>query len=167
MDIFLEKIVKRRKSAVDMLLASLIVTLSIVICFFVFAILGPGIAPLIIVGVIYLAWWLISKRNIEYEYSITNGDIDVDCIYNQRKRKRVFSANCKEFDTVAKVKSVQYTREVQETKNVLDFSSNDPNSDKWFIFLRREGKTTVVLFEPTAQMLENFRIFIPRKVFKD
>lgn len=44
-------------------------------------------ALLIIAGAGYGAWWLITSQNIEFEYSVTNGDIDIDQIVAQRKRR--------------------------------------------------------------------------------
>jgi len=105
-------------------------------------------------------------RNIEYEYIITNGDLDIDRIVNQRSRKRVFTANCKDFEVVARVNSDQYTHNIRQTKTVLDFSSNNPEADKWFIFLTKDNTPKVILFEPDEKMIKNFRTFIPRKVFQ-
>lgn len=167
MDIFLEKIVKRRISFLDIALIVLIIILATALSFVAFMFLGPTMSPLIILGVGYLAYFLASKRSIEYEYIVTNGDIDIDMIVSQRKRKRVFSANCKDFELVAPITSSQYTKEIRETKNVKNYSSQNPKADVWFIYRRPGGGGEVILFEPTEQMVDSFRMFIPRKVFKN
>lgn len=149
----------------DMAYTSLMITIALVLCFFAFMML-PNLSPILICGLLYLAWFLSSKRNIEYEYTVTNGDLDIDMIINQRKRKRVFSANCKDFEVVAKVGSEQYTKEIRETKAVEDYSSRKPEADLWFIYLKHSGTSKVILFEPQEKMIESFRTFIPRKVFK-
>ena len=166
MDMFHEKIVRRRKSLMDMAYISLFFAAALIISFFTFLLL-PSLALIIAFGVFYLAWFLASKRNIEYEYAVTNGDMDIDIIFNQRKRKRVFSATCKDFDVVAKIKADQYTKEIRETKLVEDYSSRNPEADIWFVYLKHNGKTKVILFEPEDRMIESFRTFIPRKVFKN
>ncbi len=165
MDIFIEKIVKRRKTPTDIAFAVLMVLVALILSFVAFTFL-QSFAIVVVFGIGYLAYILITRRNIEYEYSVTNGDLDIDMIANQRKRKRVFSMSCKEFEVVAKVKSAQYTHEMKECKTVKDFTSLSPNADIWFIFHRQGGTPTVVLFEPTSQMIDNFRTFIPRKVFQ-
>ena len=164
MDMFMEKIIKRRKSTMDMLLIAAIIIAAIVASLLLFA-LVPGFSAILVAGVIYLAYFLITKRNIEYEYAVTNGDLDIDAIVNQRKRKRVFSANCKDFELVVKVKSDKYSREIKECKNVKDFASHAEHADVWFIYMS-QGAPTVILFEPTSQMIDHFYTFSPRKVFR-
>lgn len=165
MDMFFEKIVKRRKSLLDMAYIMAIVMVAFILCYLAAGLLF-GFSPIIICGVLYLSWFLATKRNVEYEYAVTNGDIDIDIIINQRKRKRVFSANCKDFDVVARTDSDQFTKEIRETKLVEDYSSRNPQSETWFIWLKHNGATKVILFEPEERMIESFRTFIPRKVFK-
>ncbi|MGI6622746.1 MAG: hypothetical protein GX227_03905 [Clostridiaceae bacterium] len=166
MDMFIEKIVRRHKSVVDVLLIFLIIIGAIGLSFLALIYI-PGLSTILAIGIFYLAYILISKLNIEYEYAVTNGDLDIDKIINQRKRKRLYSGNCKEFEIVAKVNSRQYTRNIQECKNIKDYSSHSKNAEVWFISLRDEGKQTVILFEPNQQMIDNFKIFIPRKVFTE
>ncbi|NMA67438.1 MAG: hypothetical protein GX957_14595, partial [Clostridiaceae bacterium] len=125
----------------------------------------PGFSTILIVGLLYLAYWLITNRNIEFEYAITNGDIDIDKIINQRKRKRVFSGKVKEFEVVARVKSDKYTNQIKACKNVLDYSSGNENVDLWFIYLNKGGPT-VILFEPTAKMIDSLFTFAPRIVHR-
>jgi len=166
MDIFIEKIIRRRKSPLDILLIFLILLGAIGLSFLSIMII-PGLSTFIMIGIFYLAYILVTMLNIEFEYAVTNGDLDIDKIINQRKRKRVYSGNCKEFELVAKVNSRHYTKNIQECKNVKDYSSRSKNAEVWFISLREDGKQTVILFEPDQKMIDNFRTFIPRKVFTD
>lgn len=166
MDMFIEKIVKRRKSLLDFALI-LLILVAVVAASFLAMLYIPDFALIVTAGVVYLAYYLISMRNIEFEYAVTNGDVDIDTIMNQKKRKRVYSGNCKDFELVARVKSNQYTRDMKECKNVKDFSSHAENADVWFVSLRKEGQHTVILFEPSEKMLDSFMMFIPRKVIKN
>lgn len=164
MDLFIEKIVKRRKSAADIGLIILIVLAAAVVSFFIFALI-PEFSLIFIAGIIYLAYFLITKKNIEYEYAVTNGDIDIDMIIDQKKRKRVFSGNCKDFEQVARVKSDKYTKEIRECKNVKDYTSRNENAEVWFIYLNKD-KPTVILFEPNSQMIDSLFTFAPRVVYR-
>ncbi len=165
MDMFIEKIVKKRKGIVDILLILLIVV-AVIIISYLSLLFVPQFAMILMIALFYLAYILISKLNIEYEYALTNGDLDIDMIINQKKRKRLLSVNCKDFDIVAKVNSSQYTRDIKECKNIKDFTSRSKNVDVWFISLRKDGQATVILFEPLEKMIDNFAVYIPRKVFK-
>lgn len=165
MDVFVEKLVKRRKSPADIAYSVLLFFIAFAVDYFVLIFLG-GLGPMIAAGILFIAYYLMSMRNIEYEYIVTNGDLDIDIIVNQRKRKRVFSANCKEFEAVARVNSDQYTKQIREVKNVLDFTTRNREADVWFIYLVQNGVPKVILFEPDERMIDGFRTFIPRKVFK-
>jgi len=164
MDLFIEKIVKRRKSAADIGLTILIIAAAFVLSYLA-VIMIPGLALFLVAGFAYLAYFLISRRNIEYEYAVTNGDIDIDMIIDQKKRKRVFSGNCKEFEQVARVKSDKYTKEIRECKNVKDYTSRNGNAEVWFIYLKK-NQPTVILFEPNSQMIDSLFTFAPRVVYR-
>jgi hypothetical protein len=164
MDIFIEKIVKKRKSVAELLLIFLIAAGAITISYLLISFV-PQLAVLII-ALLYFTYRLITRFNIEYEYALTNGDLDIDIIIDKRKRKRLLSVNCKDFDAVARVDSSQYTKEIKGCKNIKDYTSNKNNPGTWFISMREEGQHTVILFEPTEKMIKSIAAFIPRKVFR-
>ena len=166
MDVFIEKLVKRQKTIVDILLIILIIAGTLLLSYLIMMFI-PQFAMILIIGLFYLAYVLISKLNIEYEYALTNGELDIDMIINQKQRKRLLSVNCKDFDVVAKVNSLQYTKEIKECKNKKDYSSRSKNAEVWFISMIKDGQPTVILFEPMERMIDNFAIYIPRKVFKN
>ncbi|HEX3030256.1 MAG TPA: hypothetical protein VHT34_13385, partial [Clostridia bacterium] len=68
------------------------------------------------VGAIYVAYYLATSKNIEYEYIYTNGELDIDRIIAQKRRRRMFSTSCKNFDIVAKKGSDMYTEEIKAIK---------------------------------------------------
>lgn len=169
MDTFMEKLVARKKTAVDYLITSCIVIISLILIFVVVSIrvlAQMGLSVIIAAGIIYLAYRLITSRNVEYEYIVTNGDLDIDKIVSKRKRKRIFSANCKQFDIVSPVKSNSFSQSVQSIKNRIDASSSIDSPDAYFVTLNYNGEKTLVIFEPDERMLNNFRLYIPRKVMK-
>ncbi len=170
MDTFMEKLVTKKKSIADHLITAGILlasTLLIMIALLVQVLQELGISLIIAAGIAYLGYRLLSARNVEYEYIVTNGDLDIDKIVSRRKRKRIFSANCKEFDVVAPVKSDSYNRSAQEIKKRIDASSSIDSADAWFVSLNYKGEKTIVIFEPDERMLKNFKIYIPRKVLQN
>ena len=71
----------------DILLILLIVIGAIVISYLLMLFI-PQFAMFLIIAVL-LGIYTISKFNIEYEYALTNGDLDIDMIISQKKRKRL------------------------------------------------------------------------------
>ena len=169
MDTFMEKLVTRKKTLTDHLItigavigSALLILLSLSIPILI----QLGLSLVLAAVAAYLGYRVITSRNIEYEYIVTNGDLDIDMIVSKRKRKRIFSANCKEFDIVSPVKSSHFDQSVQNIKNRIDASSSIDSPDAYFITLNYNGERTLVIFEPTEKMLNNFRLYIPRKVFR-
>ena len=161
MDFFVEKIVVRRQNIWDYLLsAALIFGGIIVIAISLYINILRSIWPLISAGIIYLIYLLITSRNIEFEYIVTNGDLDIDKIISKRKRKRIFSSNCRSFEKVAK-----YNEEAMNVENRLELVSSMHSPDVYFILLNHENKKTIVFFEPDERMLNSFKTYIPKKVF--
>ena len=77
---------KAKKIAISVaaiLLASMLMWLAIVFSFFslillVFVVLGGSV-------------WIISNMDVEYEYIVTNDELDIDKIIGRRKRKRMIT----------------------------------------------------------------------------
>ena len=167
MDTFIEKIVAKKKNATDSLITMGIILGSIILIFILMniQILSQlGIGLFLAVGIIYLAYRLITSRNVEFEYVVTNGDLDIDKIVSRRKRKRIFSGSCKEFDIVARVSSSDFTQASQNIKTKIDASSSPSSPDAFYITMNYKGERTMVIFEPDERMLNNFKTFIPRKI---
>lgn len=167
MDIFLEKLITRKKTFIDALIIVGIVLLALLLIVIVLSLRSIGsFAPIIVVAIGYVAYLLIRSRNIEYEYIVTNGDLDIDVIVAQRKRKRIFSGNCKDFEVLAKMTSGQYDHNAQNIKKRINATTSMNSTDIYFITTTVDGEKTIVFFEPHGKMVESFKKFIPRKVFE-
>lgn len=168
MDMFIEKLVTKRKGFSDSLITAGIILgilVLIMLSLSIKAINDLGLGIFLAAGFIYLGYRLITSRNVEFEYIVTNGELDIDKITSKRKRKRIFSASCKEFEILSRVKSNSFSQSVQSIKNRIDASSSIDSPDAFFATLNYKGQKTLVIFEPDERMLNNFKIFIPRKIF--
>lgn len=167
MDIFMEKIVKRRKTAVD----SVIIAATILIGLMLIMIVGSlsflqSFMPVVLVAIAYFGYMLIRNRNVEYEYIVTNGELDIDMIIAQRKRKRVFSGSCKEFEIIAKMTSGQYNQSYENIKKRINAVTSMDSNEVYFISTIKDGEKILIFFEPHPKMIESFKKYIPRKVFE-
>lgn len=170
MDTFIEKLITKRKTGKDRAFSAGIIALGIIVAYLVLNLTAAflqSISLLLAAGVLYGTYLLVKSRNIEFEYAVTNGDLDIDRIVAQRKRKRIFSASCKDFEIVAKVSSDKFKQEGANIQKKIEAVSTLQNPDVYFIVLNYKGERTVVFFEPDKRMLDNFKTFIPRKVFAE
>lgn len=102
MDVFVEYLVKKKRTVRDNL-----ITVSILLCVVLLPLACCALAQLtgiyylimvgffVLIAAIYGAWYLITSQNVEFEYSITNNNITVDKVIAKRKRKRILSMDIK------------------------------------------------------------------------
>ena len=168
-DIFVENIVKKKKSISLKLLQVLIILTSIVLALVLLTV-GllflsglAGVALLLACGVVYGAYILATSFNLEYETCFTNGALDVDTIINRRRRKRLISLKCKDIETMGRYKKVDHENKQYKTR-IIACDSED-SEDVWYLTVRHStlGHTLVVI-NVTDRMLEGFKAYIPRQL---
>lgn len=118
MDIFIEKLVKKQKNSQDTLFIIGVVLATLIVLFVIIPLI-PVVSNFWFFFVIlfgFLAYYLIRSRNIEFEYSLTNSDLDVDKIIDQKRRKHLLSVDCKSFEIMAKVNSNKFTGNIKVNK---------------------------------------------------
>ncbi len=165
MELFLERIVKRKKSGLDNLIVAGEIVACVVLGVAAFALI-PSIGMFLAVGLGYGTWYLVGMRNVEFEYAITNGELDIDRIVSRRRRKRIFSAHGKEFELVAPIKSSYYANDMKEMKKKIDATAGKDAEGVWFIITNMGGERGIVLFQPTANMVDALWHANPRKVMR-
>lgn len=161
-DAYTEQIIKKKKGAKEwaLMLASLVVSI-----LFLWA-LSPLMAiPMLfmiaVAGAGWLMWYVIGSQNIEFEYCVTNGDIDVDQIVGQRKRKRIVSVRGKKLQAIA-----PYTAGCLDGKKVDRFVMAAPSEhepDNWyFTYTSKKSGFTAVVFQPNEKVLRLIYKGLPR-----
>ena len=167
MDGFIEKMVKKKRTPADIMISVGIMLLAFILAMAAFLFLSQflGVMSLMLsVGLLYLGVKLQSRPSLEYEYLVTNDNLDIDKIIAQSKRVRIFSASCKEFEAVAKVKSSHFGVHVTNGTQAIFAGVSMESPDLYYITLPYQGKKTVVYFEPDDRMLNSFKRFIPSKI---
>ena len=161
-DIFKEQIVKRKSTSRDVLKRVGLVIAVIVVVFVAFALIPP-VAPFLIVAAAIGAWYLMSFLKVEYEYAFTDGEFDIDAIYNRSRRKRVFSARVNDFETMAHVDDKMRVSDFQNAVQVLDYSSGVVGDDTYAFMINYKGKRTKIIIEPNAVMLKALATVLTRR----
>lgn len=168
-DLYLEEMVKKKRTTKDMILRSLLMGLTavmVVISLLTFNILFTVPAIAICIADIFI----FPRFSVEWEYQYVNGELDVDRILNKAKRKRIASYDISNAEIVAPLHShrLDYYNNNSKLKTV-NYTSCDPEREKlvYAMITTGEGDITKVLFEPTEQMLKDMRAKAPRKVFFD
>ena len=175
-DTFLEYIVKRKPEPKTSLLKVAIILATVVICYFGLILLTSSqalmqfgsIFLLLLAGIVYGAYRLFISFNYEYEYIVTNGELDVDKIIARRSRKRMCTIRPVDVEIMAPYNDEyknQYDR--GEFALTVDASSSKYAQNRWFILAdtKKYGRVRL-LWEPTDKMIDNMRTYMPRKVMR-
>jgi hypothetical protein len=124
------------------------------------------LGPLVAVGAIYGAYFLVSSMSVEYEYSVTNGDLDIDQITAQRRRKRLVSVSCKEVEAFGHYKPEEHQNKTYQTKIMA--CDTPANPELWYCVVRlKQSGTTLVVFNASPKMLEGMKRFLPRPIMHE
>jgi len=160
-DIFKEQIVKRKQTGMDSLKRVGLV-IAVIIIFFVAMMLVPQIAPILTLIAGFGAFFLNGFLKVEYEYIFTNGELDIDAIYNRSRRKRVFSSHVNKFDIMAHIEDMTHAGSfhgAQETKN---FSSGVISENTYAFLVNYNSKRIKVIIEPNEKMMDAIKGSISR-----
>lgn len=156
-DIFKEQIVKKQKSVKDKFLflsfSFIIFTIAILIGGFLTLTGLAGFGLLIILLAFYSIFIIYSYFQVEYEYAVTNDIIDVDIIYNKRKRKNKLSFNIEKIEYLCKTENLK-----DEKIEVKNFSAE---SGTHTMCINIGNKKTKILFDPNEEILSAIKRRLP------
>ncbi len=167
-----EHIIKRAKKPADYVICALTPVSCLILAYLltiVFGALIPFLSfliPAAWVGAGYFAFKIITGRNIEFEYLLTDSDLDIDKIISKSRRKHIISVYRKEIEVIAPNGSSNLPSGWEQYK-VIDASSHPDATDAYVLIAQQEAEKIAVIFCPTEKMLETLTMRNPRKVFND
>lgn len=150
MDTFVEQIVAKKKGGREYGIIALVVLGALILTAALF--LFIPMLMILVVGIGYGAWWLITSQNVEFEYSVTNGDIDIDQIVAQRKRKRIVSV------AGSKIESLLPYNAAEQANRHYDrvvLAAPSAEAATWcFNYHSKKNGHTLVVFAPEQRVLD-------------
>lgn len=164
MDVFCEYIVTKKKDLLDYLLifsvavAAIIITYILMMLMIMFSPFST-IILFLIVGV----WWggvqLIKGRNIEYEYILTNNELDIDKIVAKSRRKRVCSVDFNHIELCASISDPDFLNVYNNhgEKTVKNFAGDLAANNAYFVDFSKDSQQVRVIFQPSKRMLEGIK----------
>lgn len=121
-------------------------------------------SSVVFAGLTILCFIVRNNQKVEYDYTFTNGTLDIAKIINNSNRKKLLSADIKEFEIIAPTSDDGFTRML-----------NHPGIKKYNYFLNRggglyygvfthNGNKSILVFEPSEEMVKLFKQVNPRNV---
>lgn len=115
-----------------------------------------------------LGWYLWKKRDeayLEYEYCFVAGQIDIDLVINNKRRRKLITFETASLDVFGKVSSPNFNRYylmpgVKKIKACFDFSS----SNTYFTMISTPKGKYVLLFQPDDTMISYMKHHLKVKI---
>lgn len=123
------------------------------------------IITLIAGGITYGCFVLRNNQRIEYDYTFTNGILDIAKVINNTKRKRLLSADIREFEIIAPTSDEGFLRMLNHKgiEKKFNYFLNRGGGLYYGVFIH-EGKKALLVFEPSETLVQMFKIYNPRNV---
>ncbi len=159
-DIYKEYRIVQTKTAKDTMFTALlwIAGIALMIAEIVFA--GPGLGLILALLTGWGAYTLTTFMNKEYEYILTNNELDIDVIYNKSSRKSKFTIDLKKIDIMAKVNDDLYTHELGKPGyTVFNAATNRAEDTTYAIMLENDsmGKKKILISPPEELVMEMYK----------
>jgi hypothetical protein len=163
MDTFVEQLVKKAPDGKTTALKVLVAFAMVVLCALCLLAMFMGFAFAIMVaaGVIYGGIYLITGFDAEYEYIVTNGEIDIDKIIAKRKRKRLITAKASKFDSFGKLSGAKEPSK-DATVVKVDGTGTGAGESYYADFTHSAMGSVRLIFTPDERVIEGIVPYLPR-----
>lgn len=167
MDQFAEQLVKKVNTSQEDLKKGIIIIAAVLLTLFTLY-LTFFVAPIAVVlpvGVVYLAIYAFKLTHVEYEYSCTNGTLDIDKILGQTKRVQMLSIEVSAFTAFGKADECSASADALTTFSAVGISmmGDEENAENYYAEFDHptHGKCGLY-FTPDERMREAIVPFLPR-----
>lgn len=118
---------------------------------------GGLIISLVFLGLAVLIWWKKDTLRVEYEYTFTNGTLDVSMVLNNSKRRYLTELQLKTVESAGLVTHASFNRYLSD-KSIKkhNWFLNRDNNLVYFFFSKNNQKHLMVI-EPSEEMLGMIR----------
>ncbi len=115
-------------------------------------------------GLTFGCYVLRNNQRIEYDYTFTNGMLDIAKVINNSKRKKLLSADIKEFEIIAPISDEGFNRMLNHPGiKKLNYFLNRGGGLYYGVFTK-DGVKSLLVFEPSEEMVALFKKVNPRNV---
>lgn len=129
-----------------------------------FPLVGGISLVVVVIGICVIASFAQDK-NVEYEYTFTDGSIEIAAVYNDSKRKEVFSFEMDHVSMIVPQGSLRIANESFSKKR--DYTSKTQNDKIYCFVLESEKSKELVMLEPNEKALAHIKTYGRNKMYND
>ena len=109
----------------------------------------------------YGTYHYVQNTYVEYEYTFTNGELDVDKIIAKKKRREMLSTNIRQFTDFGKYDDGM---EESDDMTVIMATDNIASHEYYADFTDETVGSARLIFAPDERMLENIKKALPARL---
>ena len=163
-DIFKEQLVKKRPTAKMRLAKGGIIFGAFFLVFLTLMMdMLVAFAPLLFGAIALLAFFALRRLNVEFEYALTNHELDIDIIYNKSRRKRRFSGSVRDIEAFRPLGSREMEHGFSAANMRLDFALD--TAEGYEFLINQGGKKLRIAFSPNPEILTAILPFLKRGTY--
>lgn len=163
MDTFSEQLVPKISTGADKakkILISLAAILLASVLMWLAIVYGVYSLIILVLLILYGGVWLVSNMNVEYEYIITNNEMDIDKIIGRRKRKRMIT-----IDLSAAEDFAPYSSEIDVNADATVHATSGGEKNAHYLVAQHGSYGKVMLiFNPNEKTREAIMQEIPNSL---
>lgn len=164
-DVFCEVLVSHKKDTGDRLKEILAVAAGVAATIALFTFFPQFLFLAVVIW--GLVVFFIKMQKTEYEYSFTSGDLDIDVLKGDFKRKRLLSLTIKDMEVIAPEKSHELDPYRNSGHKVIDAGAGaDPGASNYVIYGSINNEKTWLIITPNEKLISNMYSYAPRIVRK-
>lgn len=109
---------------------------------------------------------LRDRAKTEYEYTLTNTQMDFAKVYNNKKRKSLGTMNIRNVEACGMVASGSFNRYItmQGIKRSNWFLNRD--AELFYFFFQKDGNKRIIIIEPSEEMRDMIKKNLPQGVWQ-
>jgi hypothetical protein len=162
-DIFYECTVERKVPGSVKVMAYISAVLA-----FLNVLMMPIFPPMLIMALLFavLAWYNFQHTSLSFDYSYTNGELDIDKVIGGRKRKNVITTKEANIVVLAPTHTDPVRPYIGKSMPVKDCSSHIKGKNYYVMIVKDEltATETKVIFEPSIEILDILQRMNPSRV---
>lgn len=177
MDHFMEEVVVKRNkvfSEIAYVLANIMMVLFALLGVMMLNALFMGgfsvvalIETVVMVGLAVLIFLRRDRLRTEFEYTFTNGDLDFAQVYNNQKRKTLGTMRVKNVEAFGPVDSEHFRKLINMQGLTRRNWFLNREAKLYYFFYQKENAKNIIVFEPSDELVDMVRKYLPRGVYQE
>jgi hypothetical protein len=163
-DIFKEQLVKRKPRMTDFFYRCAGIMFVAAVFFLGLATPWANVMLIATLGLCFLMYYWFGFLNVEYEYSVTNDDLDIDAIYSKRRRKKKVTCNIKAIRQWGRADDQGKIHAMKQYDQRWDFTSGEKEARVYMFIIVINNKKCKILIEPNDEMLATIESRLDKSV---